>query len=124
MFFLGLDPRLFAILAFDSQRKRLYGVSKSGRQYMESTDIYGLNWHVIHPTTWAKIRQTPGIKFVQEVPFIPETRFTRKPAPKINDTDNEGNIWGGKLRILQSLSWPLKSEIRLKVEKGISMTDI
>ena len=89
---------MFTILAFDSQRTRLYGVSKRGRQYIESTGIYGLNWHVIHPTTWAKIRQTPGIKFVQEVPFVPETRFTRNPAPEIQDTDYDGNIWGGKLR--------------------------
>ena len=81
---------------------------------MESTDVYGLNWHVIHQTTWAKIRQTPGIKFVQEVPFVPETRFTRNPAPEIQDTDNDRNIWGGKTRILQSLSWPFKSGNEIK----------
>ena len=107
---LGLDPRLFTILAFDSRTKRLYGVSKRGRQYMESTDVYGLNWYVINPTTWAKIRHSPGIKIVQEVPFVPETRFTRNPAPEIQDTDNDGNIWGGKPLILQSLFRPFKSE--------------
>ena len=69
---------------------------------MESTDVYGLNWYVIHPTTWAKIRQRPGMKFVQEVPFVPETRFTRNPAPEIQATDKDGNIWGGK-------PWPFKS---------------
>ena len=80
---------------------------------MESTGVYGLNWHVIHPTAWAKIRQTAGIKFVQEVPFIPETRFTRNPAPEIQDTDNDGNIWGGKPRILQSLSRPFLKDLKI-----------
>ncbi|KAJ7389161.1 hypothetical protein OS493_033247 [Desmophyllum pertusum] len=91
---IALDPRLLAILAFDPQSKRLYGVSKRQRLYMESQDAYGQDWHTIMPVKWASIREKPGIKFVQEVPFVPENRFTRQPAPENTDTDITGNIWG------------------------------
>ncbi|KAJ7352720.1 hypothetical protein OS493_034325 [Desmophyllum pertusum] len=92
---IGLDPTLFTLLAFDPQSKHLYGVSKRHRLYMESGDVYGLQWHVIMPVKWANIRKKPGIKFVQEVPFVPETRFTRHPAPEVTDTDVKGIKWGG-----------------------------
>ncbi|KAJ7318886.1 hypothetical protein OS493_037218 [Desmophyllum pertusum] len=92
---IGLDPILFTLLAFDPQRKRLYGVSKRHRLYMESGDVYGLEWHVIMPVKWKSVRQKPGIKFVQEVPFVPENRFTRHPALEVTDTDVKGIKWGG-----------------------------
>ncbi|KAJ7323798.1 hypothetical protein OS493_030588 [Desmophyllum pertusum] len=92
---MSLDPTLFTLLAFDPQSKRLYGVSKRHRLYMESGDVYGLEWHVIMPVKWKSVRQKPGIKFVQEVPFVPENRFTRHPAPEVTDTDVKGIKWGG-----------------------------
>ena len=93
---LALDPALFTILAFDPENKRLYGVSKRHRLYMESDDVYGQQWHVILPVKWANIRDKPGMQFITEVPFAPETRFTRLPAPEVTDTYVQGNKWGGQ----------------------------
>ena len=63
---------------------------------MESDDVYGREWHVILPVKWANIRDKPGIQFITEVPFVPETRFTRLPAPEVTETDVKGNRWGGQ----------------------------
>ena len=63
---------------------------------MESDDVYGQQWHVILPVKWANIRDKPGMQFVTEVPFVPETRFTRLPAPEVRDTDVKRNTWGGQ----------------------------
>ena len=68
---------------------------------MESRDVYGHEWHVIMPVKWEKVRAKPGIRFTQEVPFIPETRFTRLPAPYVTDTDISGNKWGGTILLLK-----------------------
>ena len=92
----ALDPILFTIMAFDPETKRLYGVSKRQRLYMESDDVYGRQWHVILPVKWAKVRDKPGMQFITEVPFVAETRFTRLPAPEVTDTDVKGNRWGGQ----------------------------
>ena len=54
---------------------------------------------MILPVKWANIRDKPGMKFITEVPFVPETRFTRLPAPEVTDTDVQGNRWGGQLLI-------------------------
>ncbi|KAL9962648.1 hypothetical protein ACROYT_G031769 [Oculina patagonica] len=91
----AVDPTLFTILAFDPEHKRLYGVSKRHRLYMESQDVYGQQWHTILPAKWVNVREKPGLKLIQEVPLVPETRFTRLPAPEVTDIDIQGNKWGG-----------------------------
>ena len=63
---------------------------------MESDDVYGRQWHVILPVKWANIRDKPGMQFITEVPFVPETRFTRLPAPEVTATDVQDNRWGGQ----------------------------
>ena len=68
---------------------------------MESRDVYGHELDVIMSVKWEKVRANPGIRFTQEVPFVPETRFTRLPAPYVTDTDMSGSKWGGTILLLK-----------------------
>ena len=72
---------------------------------MESDDVYGRQWHVILPVKWGNIRDKPGMQFIREVPFVPETRFTRLPASEVTDTDVKRNTWGGQslIRIITGI---------------------
>ena len=78
---------------------------------MESDDVYGRQWHVILPVKWKNIRDKPGMQFITEVPFVPETRFTRLPATEVTDTDVQGNRWGGQwfLQIMTGIYFHLLS---------------
>lgn len=62
---------------------------------MESKDVYGREWRAIAQEKWVNIRDKPGLQFIKEVPFVPETRFTRLPASNVTDIDIKGNRWGG-----------------------------
>ena len=57
--------------------------------------MYGGKWRAISPEKWVNTRDKPGIHFIKEVPFVPETRFTRLPASNVTDIDIKGNRWGG-----------------------------